>query len=58
MAHAMVSARLPSRFFESKEGPLIGKITRHSRDEMWVVPFNGKSGLPPDPDRGKPNDGP
>jgi hypothetical protein len=54
----MVSARLPSRFFESKEGPLIGKITRHSRDEMWVVPFNGKSGLPPDPDRGKPNDGP
>jgi hypothetical protein len=58
MVHATVSARLPSRFPESKEGPSIGEITRHPQVETWVVPLNRKSGLPPNPNRGKPDDGP
>jgi hypothetical protein len=38
---------------ESKEGPPIDEITRHSRVETCLVPFDGEPGLSPDPDRGK-----
>lgn len=51
-------ARFPSRFPESKERPPICEIMRRSRGETWVVPFDREPGLPPDPNRGKPNDGP
>jgi hypothetical protein len=58
MACAIVSVRFPSRSPKIKEGLLIDETTRHSRVETWVVPFDGELGLPPDPDRGKPNNGP
>lgn len=47
-----VSARLPSRFPESKEGHQIGEIPRHSWVETWIVLFNGKTSLPTDLNRG------